>query len=243
MVSIQNRECVTNFRDEDVDKNTLKTQNDRAALNEYNYDWRGQDLNLADVDDAVLMGMVASARTEALGALYDRYGRLVFTIAIHVVGDRETAEEITQDVFVRVWEGAATYRAELAKVSTWLVGITRHRAIDELRRRGARPERLRVDWPEDLGMDHLEGLPVLDGPHELVETNLSRHGIREAIRALPHDQRIVLNLAFFMGLSHNQMAEFLGQPLGTVKSRVRLAMQKLRETLVKSGAIDQEPGG
>lgn len=187
--------------------------------------------------------MIASAHNEALGTLYDRYGRLVFTVAVHVVGDRETAEEITQDVFVRVWEGAGTYRVELARVSTWLVGITRHRAIDELRRRGARPEKLRVDWPEDIGMDYLDGLPVENGPQEAVEANLSRQEIRRAIQALPPEQRVVLNLAFFMGLSHNQMAEFLGQPLGTVKSRVRLAMQKLRETLVKSSAVDQNSGG
>jgi len=184
------------------------------------------------------MSLMAGRRADALGALYDRYGRLVFTVAVHTVGDRETAEEITQDVFVRVWEGAGAYRAELASVSTWLIGITRHRAIDELRRRGARPEKLRVDWPEDVGLDHLDGLPVIDGPQEMVEQHFVRRGIRQAIRALPQEQRVVLNLAFFMGLTHNQMAEFLDQPLGTVKSRVRLAMKKLRETLAES--TDQE---
>lgn len=200
-------------------------------------------MDLSGVDDAVLLTMIASAHTEALGVLYERYGRLVFTVAIHVVGDRETAEEITQDVFMRVWQGASTYRIELAKVSTWLIGITRHRAIDELRRRGARPEKLRADWPEDVGRDHHDGLPVEDGPQETVESNLHGHEIRQAIQTLPPEQRVVLSLAFFGGLTHNEMAEFLGQPLGTVKSRVRLAMQKLRDTLVKRGVVDQESGG
>ena len=200
-------------------------------------------MNLSAVDDAALMEMIAGAhpeagvvQSEALGVLYDRYGRLVFTVAVHVVGDRETAEEITQDVFVRVWEGAAAYRAELAKVSTWMIGIARHRAIDELRRRGARPEKLRADWPEDLGAEHLEGLPVLDGPEEEVESSLERRVVRRAVWALPREQRMALNLAYFKGLSHHQMAELLGQPLGTVKSRVRLAMQKLREALSQVGS-------
>lgn len=189
------------------------------------------------------MTLIAGGRTDALGALYDRYGRLVFTVAIHVVGDRETAEEITQDVFVRAWEGSGAYRAELARVSTWLVGITRHRAIDELRRRGVRPEKMRVDWPEDVGQDHLEGLPVIDGLQDVVENNIDRRGIRQAIQDLPHEQRVVLNLAYFMGLSHHQMAELLDQPLGTVKSRVRLALKKLRQTLLDSGLVDQEQSG
>jgi RNA polymerase sigma-70 factor (ECF subfamily) len=184
------------------------------------------------------MMWISQAHTEALGVLYDRYGRLVYTVAIHVVGDAETAEEITQDVFVRAWEGAHTYRPDMAKVSSWLVSIARHRAIDELRRRGVRPEKVRSDWPEDVGQENIDGLPVLDGPEEVVENVFQQHGIRKAVSSLPPDQRQVLGLAYFKGLSHSQIAELLGEPLGTVKSRIRLAMMKLREAWVEKGIVE-----
>jgi RNA polymerase sigma-70 factor, ECF subfamily len=184
------------------------------------------------------MELMAQAQTEALGELYDRYGRLVYTVAINVVWDAETAEEITQDVFMRAWEGAHSYRSDLAKVSSWLVSITRHRAIDELRRRGGRPENFRADWPEDIGQDQMNGMPVLENPEGEVETILESRDIQHAIAGLPQDQRVVLNLAFFKGYSHSQIAEFLGEPLGTIKSRVRLAMLKLRDVLVEKGVVE-----
>ena len=188
------------------------------------------------------MKLISQAQTEALGELYDRYGRLIFTVAVHVVWDAETAEEITQDVFLRAWEGAHTYRPELAKVSSWLISIARHRSIDELRRRSGRPENFRVDWPEDIGQDHMNGMPVLESPEEEVESDLQSRDIRHAIAALPRAQRVVLNLAFFKGYSHSQIAEFLGEPLGTVKSRVRLAMIKLRDVLMEKGMIEHGSG-
>jgi RNA polymerase sigma-70 factor, ECF subfamily len=201
-------------------------------------------LDFYSLDDSALLGLIASARsethnTEALGALYDRYGRLVYTVAIHVVGDAETAEEITQDVFVRVWEGAHTYRPDLAKVSSWLVSIARHRAIDELRRRGVRPEKESAAWPDDTGQDHMDGLPLLDGPEGQVEGNIQSSRIRQVIDSLPSEQREVLGLAYFKGLSHSEIADHLHQPLGTVKSRIRQAMQKVRDACIEQGIIDQ----
>jgi RNA polymerase sigma-70 factor, ECF subfamily len=197
-------------------------------------------LSFSTIPDADIMGLIAREQSEALGELYDRYGRLVYTVAINVVWDAQTAEEITQDVFMRAWEGAHSYHPEMAKVSSWLVSITRHRAIDELRRRGARPENFRADWPEDIGQDQANGMPVLDNPEGEVETVLQSREIQHAIAALPQDQRVVLNLAFFKGYSHSQIAEFLGEPLGTIKSRVRLAMLKLRDVLIQRGVV--EPG-
>ena len=201
-------------------------------------------MTFSSLDDSALLTLIASSRreqlpAEALGALYDRYGRLVFTVAVHVVGDAETAEEITQDVFVRVWEGAHTYRPEVAKVSSWLVSITRHRAIDELRRRGSRPEKDSAAWPEDIGLDHLDGLPVLNGPDEAVESHFQRRGIRKVLQTLPAEQRQVLGLAYFKGLSHSQIAALINEPLGTVKSRIRQAMHKVRDALIEQGMVDQ----
>lgn len=190
------------------------------------------------LDDVALLGLIAAEHSEALGALYDRYGRLVYTIAIHVVGDGETAEEITQDVFVRVWEGAGSYRPEMAKVTSWLVSIARHRSIDELRRRGVRPEKDSFAWPEESGAEIANGLPVLEGPESEVENSLRNLRVRQAVADLSVDQRTVLGLAYFQGLSHSEIAEMLGEPLGTVKSRIRIAMQKLRDGLAGPGGID-----
>lgn len=208
-------------------------------------------MNLTSLDDAALLSIIAGAHGKpapvdspahgAVSELYDRYGRLIFTIAIHSVGDAETAEEITQDVFLRVWEGAVTYRADVAKVSSWMVSIARHRSIDELRRRGVRPEKFSIEWAEDSD-DEARGaspLPVLDSPEETVELAIQRRSIRQAMAQLPDEQRVVLGLAFFKGLSHSQIADQLGEPLGTVKSRIRLAMQKLRDLFFEKGIVDK----
>lgn len=193
----------------------------------------------SDLDDTALLSLMARGQSSALSVLYDRYGRLVYSVAYHAVGDAETAEEITQDVFVRAWESANSYRPGIAKVSTWLVSITRYRSIDELRRRGIRPENHRVDWPEDIGLETADGLPFETGPELVADAHFQQIGIRKEIAALPPEQRVVLDLAFFKGLSHSQMAEALGEPLGTIKSRVRLALQKLREALMQKGIVDR----
>jgi RNA polymerase sigma-70 factor (ECF subfamily) len=174
------------------------------------------------------MRLIVHRRPEALSELYERYVRLVFSLALHSVGDPATAEEITQDVFFNVWEKAHTYRSDQAKVSTWLTSVARYRSIDILRRRGSRPERNSVGW-EDVSAS---GIPVMeDGPEEVATQFHEQRRVREAILSLPGEQQEALALAYFEGLSHSQIAERLGQPLGTVKTRIRLAMQKLRELL------------
>ncbi len=183
---------------------------------------------LAGFSDDTLIRLIAMRRSDALSALYDRYSRLVFSLALHVVGDRETAEEITQDVFYRVWENAAAYRSDQAKLTTWMTSITRYRAIDILRKRQVRPERDSLDW-EDAEHELNPGL--LESPEELTDLAMQQHRVRIAIAALPRDQQEVLALAYFQGLSHSLIAERLEQPLGTVKTRIRLAMQRLRELL------------
>lgn len=183
---------------------------------------------LAGFSDDALIRLIALRRSDALSALYDRYSRLVFSLALYVVGDRETAEEITQDAFYRVWENAASYRSDQAKLTTWMTSITRYRSIDILRKRQVRPERDSLDW-EDAEHELNPGL--LDGPEELTDLAMQQHRVRNAIAALPRDQQEVLTLAYFQGLSHSQIAERLEQPLGTVKTRIRLAMQRLRELL------------
>lgn len=187
---------------------------------------RGNRLDYTKLSDVVLMRLIAQQQTEALSALYDRYGRLVFSMAVQVVGDRETAEEITQDVFLRVWENAAVYHSETAKVTTWITSITRYRAIDILRQRRSRPQTDHFTWAEASILPD-----EVDGPEEATTQALAHHRLRSAINALPPEQRTVLALAYFYGLSHSQIAARLDQPLGTVKTRIRMAMLRLRDLL------------
>ena len=186
------------------------------------------EIAFTKLSDVALMRLVVMRRSEALGALYDRYGRLIFSLALQVVGDRETAEEVVEDVFYQVWENAATYRPEQAKITTWMTSITRYRAIDVLRKRRSRPEKDSLEWAEVSP----SAVPRSDdGPEELADLLLQQQRVRLAVTSLSPDQQAVLSLAYFQGLSHSQIAEQLNQPLGTVKTRIRLAMQRLRELL------------
>jgi RNA polymerase sigma-70 factor (ECF subfamily) len=179
------------------------------------------------LEDQTLIRLIVLADEDALSALYDRYNRLVFSLALYIVQDHGAAEEITVDVFTRVWDKADTYRADYAQVNTWLTSITRYRAIDELRRRDARPERQLVEWSK---LTLPAGLHS-NGPETLTEHQLARERVRAALNQLPTEQRQVLLLAYFGGYSQQEIARILDQPLGTVKTRVRLGMQKLRGSL------------
>lgn len=178
-------------------------------------------------DDPSLIRLIDRGQAEALGELYDRYNRLVFSVAFAILGDRAVAEEVTLDVFMRVWRAAGTYRPELGKVSTWLIAITRHHAIDILRWQSSR---LDVDSLHLNDTSILAGVAIGD-PEEEAEISIQREIIRGAVAELPEDQRQAVILAYFRGYTHRQIAEILRQPLGTIKTRIRLAMQKLRETL------------
>lgn len=175
-------------------------------------------------DDEGLIQQVAQLREDALSQLYDRYSDLVFSIALAIIDDRSAAEEITLDVFMRVWQKAASYRADRAKVKTWLSHIARHHAIDVLRRRSIRLDHYALSW---------DGIPPSDtvttqDPQELIELSLGRERVRIAIAQLPQDQKQALALAYYGGLTQVEIAETIQQPLGTIKTRLRLAMQKLR---------------
>jgi RNA polymerase sigma-70 factor (ECF subfamily) len=181
-----------------------------------------------NADDAILIQRISDAQTDAIRELYDRYYRLVFSVAVAIVGDRSTAEEVTLDVFVHVWRGAHTYRPERGKVSTWLVAITRHHSFDILRREKSHPD------AKSLNLDPMFSQIKSDTPEpeQHAENSSQRAQIRDALAQLPAEQRQVLIMAFFKGYTQQEMAELLAQPLGTIKSRVRLAMQKLRQILL-----------
>lgn len=178
-------------------------------------------------DDIQLIKLIARSRQDAIDELFERYKRLVFTVAVAIVGDQSVAEEITLDVFVQVWQKADSYRPELAKVSTWMMAITRNHAIDILRRQRSRPETNSVHW-EDRSV---QNGPLIHNLEEQIESTLKKEMVRKALAQLPEDQREALALAYFKGYTQSQISEALKQPLGTIKTRIRLGMQKLRKLL------------
>jgi RNA polymerase sigma-70 factor (ECF subfamily) len=181
-------------------------------------------------DDITLMEQVARANADALAALFDRYSRLVFSVALHIVGERSSAEEITLDVFNRVWQKAATFRSDLGQVRSWLTGITRHQAIDVLRKQNVRPVSHTESWERAL-LTTPPARPPEEDPEHIAALTMRREVVRAAVAQLPPEQQEVLALAYFRGYSHREIAAALNQPLGTVKTRLRLAAQKLRRLL------------
>lgn len=159
----------------------------------------------------------------ALEILYTRYAGLVFTLAARIVRDPEVAREVLQDTFLRSWDGRETYAADRGRVSWWLMGIARNRAIDLLR---SRPHQGRLR-EQDTGGVRLEDLaePEATGPI------LLRREVINALQGLTSGQRRAIELAYYGGLTQTEIARELGEPLGTVKSRTREAMDRLREVL------------
>ncbi len=186
-----------------------------------------------ELDDEELIRQIGRSQPEAVRLLYQRYGRMVYSVALRAVSDPSAAEEITQDVFLRIWEKAETYRADKAKVVTWIARIARNRAIDVYRQRRSRDDRASAGWEE------LKQAATAPSPHpgERMETARLQGRVREAVASLPPDQKTALTLAFFQGLTHKEIAEELGEPLGTVKTRIRAAMQKLRSMLDGEGEL------
>jgi RNA polymerase sigma-70 factor, ECF subfamily len=178
-------------------------------------------------DDEALIRLIAHSHPDALSALYDRYNHLIYGLALTVVGDPALAEEITQDVFMRIWNRAGTYRSEQGKVTGWMISIARNRAIDALRHQKTIPEGNSLSWDD---------LPLFDPPdghnvEQEVELEHQKWRLRQALFQLPKEQRDALALAYFKGYTHEEMAQILGEPLGTIKTRVRLGMQKMRQIL------------
>ncbi len=179
--------------------------------------------------DAALMAELSEGRVEALERLYDRYSSLVFSVSLRVLTDRQLAEDVTQEVFLRLWRRPWSYDPERGRFRSWLMSVTRNRSIDE-RRRVVR--RLRLEERED---DKRPDPPAPGRFHDpQLETVLAeeRRAVRDAMTRLPPPQREVIELAYFGGLTQVEIAARTGEPLGTVKTRVRLGIQKLRVALV-----------
>ena len=178
----------------------------------------------AAADHAALERM-ARGDHEALAELYDRHGRLVFSLALRILRDQSDAEDIVQDVFSQAWRQAARYESSRGNVIAWLLNLTRSRAIDRLRGRRARPDTAAGD-PSTLE------LPDLSQPvDEQIALSTEAARIRAAVDELSVLQRVAIELAFYEGLTHVEIAERLELPLGTVKTRIRQGLLKLKERL------------
>jgi RNA polymerase sigma-70 factor (ECF subfamily) len=184
--------------------------------------------DLTSVSDAELILLVTQGDQYALEALYERYARAVYSFSLRIVGDAQVAEEILQEVFVRAWQQGGSFQSARGSLITWLLSITHNLSIDEVRRRKRRPQKAESEEPESI----LAGLPD-EGPNVEEEVWLSslRVSIQDALQLLPAAQREAIELAYFQGLTQREIADTLGEPLGTIKTRMRLGMLKLREQL------------
>ena len=178
-----------------------------------------------DQDLVSLVELVATGDQSALATLYDATNRLIYSLILRVLGDVSSAEEVLVDVYTQVWRQAASYDANRGAPLAWMATIARSRAID----------RLRSGWQDQRRKEPLEVLGDAPAnaasPEESAAASERQRFVREALNLLTPEQREVIELAYYSGLSHSEIAEKLKQPLGTVKTRTRLGMMKLREAL------------
>jgi RNA polymerase sigma-70 factor (ECF subfamily) len=185
-----------------------------------------------DQDDSLLLAEVRQRNTEALRALYRRYGVRVFSLLYRIVEDRADAEELLQDTFQRLWERPQMYSAEKGPLLAWLLTVGRNLALDHKRKESRRP----VHFVSLIGGQDGFGLDQMPGVGAMVDPDLSRM-IRQAMDNLPAEQKNALELAYFDGLTHQELAQRTGTSLGTVKTRIRLGIGKLREALLNQAKV------
>ncbi len=186
---------------------------------------RSMRKHLAHLSDEALVALVARGDEPALAELYDRVGRVAYGLALRVVRDDRLAEDAVQEGFLAVWRTAAAFRAERAKASTWILTLVHRRAVDLVRRE----QRRRADALDDGVATAIASDEA--GPDEEVWLRFERERVQAALRRLPDAQREAIELAYFGGYSQTELAERLGVPLGTIKSRMFAGLAKLRELL------------
>ncbi len=181
-------------------------------------------LDYEDLRDDQLITLISNGEKEALEAFYNRYASSALSLARYMLRDATLAEEVTQDIFVNLWRKASSFNPQRGKPKSWFMSIAHHRIIDVIRSRKRQAQSTNEVAHELLDL-HPSSSP---GTEELAYRNLARDSILKALADLPPEQRQVIVMAYFEGYSQSEIAAKLGQPLGTVKTRVRLGMQKLR---------------
>ena len=183
-------------------------------------------LQTAEESQAQLLRRIAEQDRHALGEFYDQTAGSLFSVAFRILGNTQDAEEVIQDVFVQIWTKASTFNPEIGQAFHWVLSMLRNRCIDRLRARHRRA-RVIVEPSEDQEFEMVA--ETTSTKTALAENELV--AIRSAVGTLPKEQRQAIEMAFFGGLTHPEIAEALNEPLGTVKARIRRGMLKLRESL------------
>ena len=186
-------------------------------------------IDASNLDDEGLLAAIQQGDEDALAELYDRYGRLAFGLAYRILGERGTAEDVVQEAYLAVWRRSTSFRADRGSARAWLMSIVHNAAID--RRRGRFKREQEVVPIDDLEF-RLES--EADDAFAVVSEQIEAEQIRSALGSLPTEQRQAIELAYFGGLTQQEISERTGTPLGTVKSRMRLGLPKLRSLLADS---------
>ena len=191
---------------------------------------------MEELTDEALLQLLHQGNEHALGALYDRHGRAAYSLAYRMLGDSHAAEDAVQEAFINIWRKAESFSATRGKARTWIMAVVHHRSIDIARkRRGMAPRELPLE---------MERLP--EGPSDTwseVSNTLDRELLKECLKQIPELQREAIQLAYFDGYTQREIAELKGVPLGTVKGRIRIGMEKLRSLLqeLELGGSRDEP--
>jgi RNA polymerase sigma factor (sigma-70 family) len=183
-------------------------------------------IDLVHLSDEALVALCARSDQAALAELYDRYGRVAYGLALRILRDEGLAEDAVQEGFLAVWKSAARFVPERAHASTWILTLVHRRAVDLVRR----SERRRAE-PLESAVDETGG-----STEDLAWLHLERERVQSALRKLPDQQREALELAYYGGFTQSELAERLGQPLGTIKSRMFAGLSRLRDLLAETGA-------
>lgn len=191
----------------------------------------GSRSNLSQQSDEALLQLVAQRNLAAYELLYRRHAQVMFNLIARIVHDTATAEDLLQDVFWQVWENANQYRGSGAALA-WMMRVARNRALDQLRRQRVRPPVVSDDAEE------VEGIADATTTEEAVEVQMRRAQVQRALASIPEDQRVVLELAYFEGMSQREIAEQTNLAVGTIKSRIRIGLEKVERLLRGSGVRD-----
>jgi RNA polymerase sigma-70 factor, ECF subfamily len=178
--------------------------------------------------DEELMPLIGKKNPDAFEVFYDRHGGVAYSLAYRIVGERGAAEDVTQEAFISIWRSGARYDAARGSVRTWMLGIVRNRAIDFLRSKAGRAPKL--DFDDDSILEHRPAAEQTES--EALQRETARE-VRGVLDELPGEQAKVIQLAYFGGFSHSEIAGMLGVPLGTVKGRMRLGLEKIRGELAE----------
>jgi len=190
-----------------------------------------EDTDPNDLSDEALLTAIADGAVWAMDSLYQRYSRILYSLAYRIVADRQIAEDLLQDTFVSVWKRSTTFSPQSGAARNWLISIVHHRAIDHLRR--VRRRSVIQEAPlAELDLNESTAFPdVWDEAWRSVQSTQ----VRAALMKIPAEQRLVIELAYFQGWTHSEIAEGTQTPLGTVKARMRLGLQHLKQVLLAEG--------